>query len=306
VRAAGGTGHEAGDEVNEWRPLNRRGKPPDEFDGPFEGVPPWLKGALWTWVRDQLTSQSGAIARFRAIAISLRLDIEDARSPNPGTPGGLEARLRDQMFADDDLFLNVVDLVARDVFPIEAGRGSSLLRRSADLSALDRMLRDGASVWHVVDEPKPHLQRRLPPEVEELAHTATGRAAEYLSEAWRQAYGRDPDPSASYAESIKAVEVAAIPVVSPNNPRATLGTIIRDMRAKPEKWSFRLGEDPAGVDTVIANLDLLWTGHDTRHGSLDPDAPIRATQEQAETAAQLAALLVSWFGDQHIVAISDD
>jgi hypothetical protein len=105
--------------------------------------------------------------------------------------------------------------------------------------------------------------------------------------------GRDPDPSTAYRESIRAVEVVAKPIVSPENNRATLGTVIRDMKAKPEKWVVRL--DNSSTEQVIAMCELLWKGQTDRHGSDDPEVPLNVSQEEADSAFYIALALVRLF-----------
>ncbi|MFF8652542.1 hypothetical protein [Streptomyces huasconensis] len=57
------------------------------------------------------------------------------------------------------------------------------------------------------------------------ARTAqSGSDAERLADAWKCAYGRDPDPSKAYSEAIKAVESASTSVNEPSNGKATLGS----------------------------------------------------------------------------------
>ena len=92
-------------------------------------------------------------------------------------------------------------------------------------------------------------------------------------------------------EAVAAIEVAAKPVVSPNNQKVTLGTLIRDMKAKPSKWDTD-SEADADVDKVIAIMDMVWTGH-YRHG--DDSKPVNVSPEGAEMIVQLSALLVHWF-----------
>jgi hypothetical protein len=65
------------------------------------------------------------------------------------------------------------------------------------------------------------------------------RAGRSLTDAWRAIATRDPDPIEGYDKAVKAIEAAAQPVISPSNTVATLGTIIRDMKAKPSKWPSR-------------------------------------------------------------------
>lgn len=43
---------------------------------------------------------------------------------------------------------------------------------------------------------------------------------------------------------------------------------------------------------LVAMISTLWTGHEDRHGGLNPD-PV--TIDQAKASVYLAATLVAWF-----------
>jgi hypothetical protein len=104
-------------------------------------------------------------------------------------------------------------------------------------------------------------------------------------------------PDKSFDESIKAVEAAAIPVVTPADPGATLGTIISALSDKPDKWTVAL-EPKDGLDSV-AELTrmrrLLWKSHKTQHGEAGTGPPKTMSPMEAEAALYLASTLVHWF-----------
>lgn len=138
------------------------------------------------------------------------------------------------------------------------------------------------------------LQYRQPEALTALvteATSATDRASEHLRRAWSKAFARSPDPNGACVEAVAAIEVAAKPIVSPNNQKVTLGTLIRDMKAKPSKWDTA-SEADGDVEKVIAIMDMVWTGH-YRHG--DESKPVNVSAEGAEMIVQLSALLVHWF-----------
>jgi hypothetical protein len=162
-----------------------------------------------------------------------------------------------------------------------------------DAARLERILETGGSVWEVAaeDGERFRLRRRVVGPVTEAIEeigSVSERAGEHLREARTQLLGVHPDPSAAYQSAVNAVEVAAKPVVSPNNQSTTLGTIVRDMRAKPDKWEFELG----GIQVVIDTIGALWEAQ-LRHG--DEAAPVSETQEEADAAVHLAITLVRWF-----------
>jgi hypothetical protein len=111
---------------------------------------------------------------------------------------------------------------------------------------------------------------------------------------------RNPRPSEAYSEAVKAVEAAAIPVVTPYDQKAPLGKIIGEMRSSPGRYSTAFADAAdlgrttiTPVEAVIATLDLLWKNHTDRHGVPGPIKPV--TPEKAENAAYLALLLARLF-----------
>jgi len=111
--------------------------------------------------------------------------------------------------------------------------------------ALDKLLRDSGSVWEVtelgvqdgVEGEKQLTLARRDLVVAKLAVSdvrAQGpRAGAFLADAWNAIATIEPQPSEAYDKAVKAVEVAAQPVVLPNNPNARLGQIIAAMKDKP-------------------------------------------------------------------------
>ena len=116
-----------------------------------------------------------------------------------------------------------------------------------------------------------------------------------MGAAWALAFGRDPDSTGAYREAVRAVEAALASIVSPNSDRATLGTIIKDIEAKPSKfWLHLEPDDMDGVGAFVSQLRLLWKGQHDRHGTADTDAPLNVTIEQAQDAVILAVQIVQW------------
>ena len=124
----------------------------------------------------------------------------------------------------------------------------------------------------------------------EQAHDLLQRALERIS-------ARNPDPDGAYDLAVKAVEAAAHPVVSPGNDRATLGTMIGDLRAKPAKWRFELGD----IDLVIAMSKRLWRSH-IRHGTGPRTAH---TAAEADAAVHLAIPLVRFFASGLVARVGE-
>ncbi|WP_410645308.1 hypothetical protein [Amycolatopsis sp. lyj-346] len=169
---------------------------------------------------------------------------------------------------------------------------------TADVERLDRILRIGRSAYKVADD-YTHLTWRVDPTVEDaFQHTlaAAGEGtAELLRKAWYHAYRPEPDATSAYREAVRAVEEAFVPAISPKNGRASLGTVVRDLRSQPDRWELALvdGADaPASIEPFVGLLDQLWRGQRSRHGGGVTSRNQR--QEEAEAAVHLAAMAVQW------------
>lgn len=154
-----------------------------------------------------------------------------------------------------------------------------------------------ANSAYVVNPDWDGLQERLAPGVKEVVqeavNAASGSAGEHLATAWNEAYGRNPDPTKAYSEAVKAVESAMASRVAPQNSVQTLGTMIRDIAAKPSKWKFAIaGKNADGVETVLSMMRMLWDGQTSRHGGANPTRV--ETADEARAAVHLAASLVQF------------
>ncbi len=167
-------------------------------------------------------------------------------------------------------------------------------------------LTEARSTLTIGDDPsgRPQLEYRQPPELTELVQeigSTTGRPGAHLTLAWNAAFGLNPDPNKAADEANKAIEVAAKPLVSPNNGKVTLGTLVRDMRAKPSKWETDLDlDDDDDIVAIISMLDMAWRAQ-YRHGN-ETD-PIEISQQAAEMIVHQAIVLVHWFTASYIKSV---
>lgn len=269
-----------------WRPLSVRragGDAAVEYEALHEGVPPWLKQSLRAWVTSRLQPKGyWSTDRLQRLERVLRRPLAWDRDPGDALLVDLEE--------DDDLFLEVVDYLLRD------------LRWSADKSNYElvsilMMLQEAGSAWEVASRGHGYaLERRVLEGVAASARKAfeAKGPGDHLRRAWAAAYGRDPDPSMAYSQAVKAVEAAAQPIVSPDDAKATLGKMVVALRDKPEKWDVVLAARPDFDRVTVVRLmaELLWQGQTDRHGMANP-RPV--TQDQAEAAVHLAVVMVQWF-----------
>ncbi|MGW2463258.1 hypothetical protein ACWC2M_30285 [Streptomyces sp. NPDC001761] len=251
-----------------------------DHDGPFEDVPEHLLAPLQKWVADMLNEE-------HAIPICLRLRI----------PALIDPHHRE----------------TRYVLPLARTAGAQLLdvvdevlhTRAGDewaIMLLSGMLDDAGSAYRV-NEAADGLEERVTPAVRDAvqqtitdvaAGPGAGSAAHHLTAAWQAAYGRGPDPVRAYSEAIKAVECAAHAVIQPNNARATLGTMLGEIRNARHKFSAAI-PSPAGdpIAPAEAMMRALWEGQTSRHGAQTATVP--ETLDAARAGVHLAAALVQWF-----------
>jgi len=272
-----------------WRPLSERENPSGNYDIFTEGVPPWLFESLMAWIANPFEYTYQGNRRYDLDAMK-ELERRSKRAL-PGSSGSDKwDSLRNEMTSDEHFMLDAVDF-ALDRFEFVDGD---------EALELEAMLNEAGSTWKVaVNGERWRLVRRLAAATEQAAEAAMSvadRAADHLSESQSLAFGRSPNSSTAYREAVRAVEAAAKPVISPNDGSATLGRMIGQLRAGPDRFRSAFDHEGfSGIAYVIATLDLLWKGEHDRHGTDDVDTEIYVDQSAAEAAVHLAVTLVEWF-----------
>lgn len=285
------------EDMSQWQPLFQKLRAEHSGDVLHEGVPEWLKDPLIMWVNARLTTTTGRNSRGRStteratqamrdLAVNCRLTL-DWRQESHSAWQALERALKD----DGESFLEAINWLLAHPRLREDPEGLA-----ADV---EKQLTSGGSAWRATVKDGPaHLERRVPTEIIERYEVVSskGRAGEYLRTAWIEMYGRNPDASKAYRQAVSAVEAAGEPTISPNNKRTTLGTMIRDFKAKPEKWNVPLGDTPEqGRAVLLAMMEGVWHGQTDRHGTADEDAPLSVNQQESEAALHTAITLVYLF-----------
>jgi hypothetical protein len=283
-----------------WRPL---GVEDDEgalaeYDALHDGVPAWMTEAYWAWVRESLTVPVTSYMGTRVEALhtpmaesmcqALRIPFPNLRADD------FDYNTADSQFkqAMPPLRAHHSPLQIADFLLAAGGRG--------DEDALSRLLDRSNSAWMVgTRDGHSGLQRRVPIRVQKAVDSTigrSGRAGVRLAKAWEHIYGMAGSSSEAYRLAIQAVEDAAIPVVSPTNIRATLGTVIAQIEAQKD-WTLPIQREATqvpAIDIVTKMMRLLWYGQHDRHGG-QPSAPGAVTREEAQVAVSTAVLLVDWF-----------
>jgi hypothetical protein len=264
----------------DWSP--GRSKKRRALEDPYEGVPAHVRQLLWNWIQEGLISRGpyGGFdpERVQAVSVALRLPV----STNENQQVDRFITLGN----DNEAFMLDLTEAMLELYGWDHGRANAL-----------EVLLQSVNSAYMVNDSRDGLEFRIAPgakaAVQASIDASRGSAGDHLTSAWNEAYGRKPDPSKAYTESIKAVEAALAPLVLPQNPKQTLGTMIRDVAAKPSKWRFTLTNGHvSGVDVVLSMMRLLWDGQTSRHGGTIPTRI--ETLEEARVAVHLAAALVQF------------
>lgn len=272
--------------MNDWRPL----KPAEVHDVLEDGVPEWLMPS----VSEALDAVQRAKTRFTDEMSPLLYEFDRLRrGVEPLGPQTRDRYLGRVVAArrDEQLALELIDFLLH-----EGALPQSLIKT---------MFEQAGSKWTAVAPGRrggeAGLVERVSDGVREAAEAAMAlpESGALLAEAWHAAFGRNPDPEEAYEKAIKAVEAAGAFVVSPKNSKATLGTMIADMRNQRD---WRLPTSVAGREqgheVVLSMAEALWNGQGSRHGG---NGYVKPTQEQGEAAVLLAVPLVHYF-ERGIVA----
>lgn len=270
-----------------------------EYDALHDGIPEWLATPYWIWVQESITVIRGyrdGSGRFEMLdepltegmCQTLGISTPNLRPHEVSGYGG-HLQLTTAMKA---LRAHSKPLQIADYLLAHGGHGAA--------DNLDGILQRSRSLYQVgARAGRPGLMRRVPLGVKENADAlfaGSGQAGIRLAKAWEALYGVSPDASKSYGLAIKAVEDAATPLVSPSNSRATLGTLINQIRDQ-KTWSLpmlREQDDARSGDVVLNMMRLLWNGQHDRHGG-QPTAPGDVTFEEAQVAVSLAVNIVQLF-----------
>lgn len=288
---------------DDWRPL---GVNDDEqiaaYDALHDGVPKWMAAAFWAWVRGALTKQrrhgSGYNTAYNPhldeelaerMAQTLQIDLPNLRTSETGHLIG-QKKLN-----------TAVEVFMRHTRPLQIA-DYLLAHGKPSAAPLDALLDRSKSAWKVGERAgRPGLVRRIPEGVQagaDLVISRSSQAGARLAKAWEHLYGLVPNPSQAYRLAILSVEDAAIPVVSPNNRSATLGTVLKQMEDQGD-WSLPLTREHPKAPTqevLTAIMRTLWHGQHDRHGG-QPSAPGDVSHDEATVAVAMATTLVHWFAD---------
>lgn len=281
-----------------WRPL---GIDTEEqiakYDALHDGVPKWMSASFWAWIHDAITIYT----RHRNTS-STRLDISLTEQLGNTLQIALPD-LRSRGYApitSSQQISQAVELLRRHKSPLQIADYLLAHKLNANADGLNALLERSKSGWKVgTRSGRPGLVRRVPLGVQVAADSVmarSGRSGVRLATAWEELYGVVPNPSEAYRLAILAVEDATIPVVSPDNKRATLGTVIKQIEDQGN-WKLPMDREhsnAASGNVLVSMMRMLWHGQHDRHGG-QPSAPGNVSVNEATVAVSLAVTLVHWF-----------
>jgi hypothetical protein len=253
-----------------------------------EDIPEHLQKSLWSWVESAFTVKSTSFQ-------SAHIDTELVRTcervlqipigwPNPaGVVTVLKVALQNRPIRDTWRVVNWL-----------LGFGH------AHGGTLKTYLLQAGSAYTVeaANEGKCYLIKRVPDGVQDAANAAFAQpnAGKRLTQAWKAAFGVDPDPVKAYSLAVKSVEDASNPVICPSDSSATLVKVIGQVNTGTWKLPH-LREDPNVTthDVLVGMMKTLWVGQHDRHGGPSSVGVPAVSPEEAESAVLLAVSLVGWF-----------
>jgi hypothetical protein len=274
-----------------FRPLSQRNNPDPTFDGPHDGIPSWMYQSVCQWIDSAIYVQQGQrMAPSEEILLVAEASLHRAFNWSDG-PFSARNSVLNLVKQNGELGLDLLDF---------------LLAYAPERTAvkLNGILIRASSAWEVRPAAEPRnfelVRRVLGPARDAIddIRPVSERAHAHLTVAWGRLMGRNPDPSSAYREAIRAVEVVAAPIVTPNDTTATLGKIIKALRDKPEKWEVNLTE--ATPEQVTEMAAMIWQSQFDRHGTHDESIPLSVSQDQADAAVHITIALVRLFAGGHI------
>lgn len=152
-----------------------------------------------------------------------------------------------------------------------------------------------------------YLERRVMSEVQKrydvVAESVPELAGNHLRNSWKNAYMHGGSYKEAWEYARKAVECMLTPIVSPNNRRATISSLIRDMKVKPEKWvcAIPASNNKESVEKFISLLRMMpyEPGH---HGQ----EPTEISEKEAQLQATLAITICQILHDGGLVLESEE
>jgi|GEM_PF-1209375 hypothetical protein len=184
---------------------------------------------------------------------------------------------------------------------------SDILRKLINMKEILRRANVNWDILMTSDKTIVYLERRVMPEVQErydiVAESVPELAGSHLRNSWKNAYMHGGSYKEAWEYARKAVECMLTPIVSPNNRRATISSLIRDLAAKPEKWVCTIpsdsNEESVGKFISLVKMMPYEPGH---HGQ----EPTEISEKEAQLQATIAITICQILHDGGLVLKSEE
>ena len=275
-----------------------------------DGVPPWMLNSVLALVKEAVEEHRGRDRVTNKVIEGVAVDrihsIERYLQHTFPADEDDEWELRQALLdycREGDHGLDVVEAL------LAIGGESMRYAYPRILARATQMLLESGSKWTPVSVAEVEFRATLEERVDQPTADAYSSALEgtednsrgLLKSAWSDAFGREPNAPEAYSNAIKAMEAAAWPVITPKNDSATLGHILGELRANPEKWKSAITEKVPGITSMTLSnaMQMVWEGHTDRHGTANP---VAVTQEAAEQAVFTAVMVCAFFNRNYVEA----
>jgi hypothetical protein len=286
----------------EHRTPSKRNIPLAGNEALYDGVPKWMESSIWNWLSSKFkyTDHNGKTKYHNDYLHDVELHCRLTFGSN-SEDYHLHSGLYKVFTANTDYALDILQ-AAVEIAEIKERKSSweSKTITHSNINGLNDILIKGGSKWHiVVDGSKARMESRVDSStISAFKKLANDDAdfSKYLKIAWEDCFGRSPDLSGAYSNAIKAVEAATWRVITPNNMKATLGTMLNDFKLQSEAGKFNVGfkdkDASATFDTAHSIMQRLWKSQTDRHATGDYSNP---SQLEAESAVYMSITICQMF-----------
>lgn len=286
----------------EHRIPSKRNVPLAGNEALYDGVPKWMESSIWNWLSSKFKySDHNGRTKYHnnylhEVELHCRLTFGSNSEDYPLYGGLYKVFAANTEHALDILQATVEIAEIKD----RKNAWESKTITHSDIDRLNDILIKGGSKWHVVIEgSSARMESRVnTTTINAYKHLITDAAdfSKHLKAAWEDCFGRKPDLSGAYTNAIKAVEAATWRVITPNNTKATLGTMLNDFEAQAKAGKFNVGfKDKDAIttlDTAHSLMQRLWKSQTDRHATGGYANP---SQLEAESAVYLAITICQMF-----------
>jgi hypothetical protein len=288
--------------MSEYRIPSKRNTPLSGNEALYDGIPKWMESSIWNWLSPNFKYVSyNKTTKYHndylhEVELNCRLSF-GSNTENYHLYSGLYKVFT----ANIDHALDILQATV-EIAEIKDSKNlySSKIITTSALNRLNEILIKGGSKWHVVvDGSKARMESRVDSTTinayKQLTNTSED-FSKHLKNAWEDSFGRSPDLSGAYSNAIKAVEAATWKVITPNNMKATLGTMLNDFEVQSKAGKFSVGfNDNDAEATLSLGHDLmqrLWKSQTDRHATGNYKNP---SQLEAESAVYMAITICQMF-----------